>query len=434
MIEPYVCLNYYFYILFQDSYPSEFLDDSNPSLFWTTKSQEFDSSLSSYINLDIDEIDMTMSISGKDKNNLNQVNRSLDLIMARKSICELRIFNVNTELLKSRDANQLVRLKIFGLLLIDARQIYGTDYQLLAASHRQIELDSKTGRITERSGFSSFERQPSESNDESKGKLKPLISMDLIALDKSESNHKEYIVKSSFSMLDIVLNPETISELIMLFYSSYLNIKQSKESSAADEKSESSCTSLDKTPAEEEKQSRVKINFEFTRLSVLLFRIESFEKAKKIALFELNGTSVQATILSEINYLEVISQVKGLKVSDLKQAVKVNANHKSIFGIGLQTETDSQVFEVIYKKSEQDGKHLEPGLGSASELKVQMASLCYLHSPEFIYELQCCFNDFSRFQAKVIKELTEKAASLFEKGKSTHEHSHYDMDMLVYLY
>lgn len=374
-----------------------------------------------------------MSISGKDKNNLNQVNRSLDLIMARKSICELRIFNVNTELLKSRDANQLVRLKIFGLLLIDARQIYGTDYQLLAASHRQIELDSKTGRITERSGFS-FERQPSESKEESKEKLKPLISMDLIALDKSESNHKEYIVKSSFSMLDIVLNPETISELIMLFYSSYLNIKQSKESSAAEEKYESSCTSLDKLPAEEEKQSRVKINFEFIRLSVLLFRIESFEKAKKIALFELNGTSVQATILSEINYLKVISQVKGLKVSDLKQAVKVNANHKSIFGIGLQTETDSQVFEVIYKKSEQDGKHLEPGLGIASELKVQMASLCYLHSPEFIYELQCCFNDFSRFQAKVIKELTEKAASLFEKGKSIHKHTHYDVGMLVYFY
>ncbi len=370
------------------------------------------------MNLDIDEIDMTMSISGKDKNKLNQVNRSLDLIMARKSICELRIFNVNSELLKSRDNNQLVRLKIFGLLLIDARQIYGTDYQLLAASHSQIELDSKTGRITERTGISCLERQKSET-EEVQEKLKPLISMDLIALDKSESNQKEYIVKSSFSMLDIVLNPETISELIMLFYSSYLNITSSQSNAAQSEAKPESSVSLEKLAVEEQQSfNRFKINFEFTRLSVLLFRIESFEKAKKIALFELNGTSVQATILSEINYLEVISQVKGLKVSDLKQAVKVNANHKSIFGIGLQTETDSQVFEVVYKKSRDGHKCGEPGACAASsELKVQMASLCYLHSPEFIYEIQCCFNDFSRFQAKVIKELTEKAADLFEKGK-----------------
>ena len=157
--------------------------------------------------------------------------------------------------------------------------------------------------------------------------------------------------------------------------------------------------------------NRIKMNFEFTRLSVLLFRIENFEQAKKIALFELNGTSVQATVLPEINYLEVVSKIKGLKVIDLKRD---DSNHKTIFGIGLQTETtdDSQeaVVEISYKKSKD----------IFSELAIEMASLCYLHSAEFIYELQCCFNDFSRFQARVVKELTEKAASLaidfFNKG------------------
>ena len=87
--------------------------------------------------------------------------------------------------------------------------------------------------------------------------------------------------------------------------------------------------------------NRLKINFEFTRLSVLLFRIQSFEKAKKIALFELNGTSIQTTILSEINYFEVISKIKGLKIIDLVSN-SIYGRHNSIFGIGIQTENDIQ--------------------------------------------------------------------------------------------
>lgn len=164
--------------------------------------------------------------------------------------------------------------------------------------------------------------------------------------------------------------------------------------------------------------NRSKIYFEFTRLSFLLFRIEDFEKAKKIALFELTGTSVLATILPEINYLETHLKVKGLKVSDLKQVDKETANHKCIFGIGLQTETEAEVFEIVYKKFKDDKSAKRE---TSSELKIQMASLCYLHSPEFIFEIQSCMSDFLRFQAKVIQKLTEKAASLavdlFKKGK-----------------
>ena len=210
---------YNFFFYFIEGYPSEFLDDSNQASFWTNKNSEFDSSLLSYVNINLDEIDMTMSIAGNTEDSVKS-SESFDLIMDRKSICELRIFNVNTELFKSKLSNQYIKLKIFGLLLIDARQIYGTDYQLLAASHSQIELDSKTGRIRERM-FNGLERKKSDSE---AMKLKPLISIDLMIINDLDSNNKEYILKSSFSVLDIVLNPETISELIMLFYSTYLNI------------------------------------------------------------------------------------------------------------------------------------------------------------------------------------------------------------------
>lgn len=212
-------ITFNFFCFFTGGYPSEFLDDSNKASFWANKSSEFDSSLLSYVNIDLDEIDMTMSIASNTDASMKS-SESFEMITDRKSICELRIFNVNTELFKSRLSNQCIKLKIFGLLLIDARQIYGTDYQLLAASHSQIELDSKTGRIKERM-FNGLERKKSDSE---AMKFKPLISIDLMVISDHDSNNKEYILKSSFSVLDIVLNPETISELIMLFYSTYLNI------------------------------------------------------------------------------------------------------------------------------------------------------------------------------------------------------------------
>ena len=177
-----------------DSGPKEFLNknDSNSG------GVEFNTCLLNYINLNVDEIDMTMSV-------------------AAKSICELKIFDVNSEYMTSSLGNKLVRFRIYGLLLIDARQIYGTDYQLLAASHDQIEIDSKTGRITERN----LESQKNAS----KKIINPLINIDLIInIGHKSGRNKEYILKASFSMLDIILNPETISELIMLYYFSYLNI------------------------------------------------------------------------------------------------------------------------------------------------------------------------------------------------------------------
>ncbi len=352
--------------------------------------------------------------------------------------------------------NQMIRFKIFGLLLIDARQIYGSDYQLLAASHNQIELDSRTGRITERNNPQFHHNHKTAHHDASAFmQSKPLINIDLIiATNKLKQttneplnkNKKEYILNSTFSMLDVILNPETISELIMLFYVSYLNINDTTKksssvpSSSTINKKQETTVAIDLQMNNQKKSAdinsnRIKINFEFSRLSVLIFRIENFERAKKIALFELNGANIEANVLPEIDHFEVSSKLKGLKVSDLNQISKKKMkNNRSIFGIGLQNENiladsplastssatpetstiidensaASQVFKVVYKKSRTNHNSTT----CVSQLDIQMASLCYLHSAEFIYELQCCLNDFMYYHAKVMKNLSDQATNL----------------------
>ncbi len=135
----------------------------------------------------------------------------------------------------------------------------------------------------------------------------------------------------------------------------------------------------------------------------------------------MNGTSFEATIFPGIKYQKLIAKIKGLKISNLNESLKIKSNQKSLFGIGLQndqefsTNTDSSdVFNVIYKKSIDKTSNNNKKL--VSELKIQMASLCYLHSPEFINDLQCCFKDFMRFQAKTIENITERALDMFKKG------------------
>ena len=239
----------------------------------TVDHKEFESSLLTYVSLNVNEIDMTISI--------NKMNEDKLITIERKSICELKIYNVNSEVMSNINGNQLVKFKIFGLLLIDARQIYGTDYQLLAASHNQVELDSKTGRIMDRF----LKPRKSLHELDLKSTLNPLINIDLVV--KKNANIKEYTLKSSFSTFDIILNPETISEIIMLFYSSYLSISKRNEFRSTDNGSLQTKTCIDETSAEAcelKILNRIKINFEFSRLSVQLFKIVSFEKANKVYL------------------------------------------------------------------------------------------------------------------------------------------------------
>ena len=374
----------------------EFLEQNSLCQCDLKSMDETSNSILCHLELKVDEVDVTMSIT--------------EVLGSRQSVAELKIFTVNAEFTQSSIGSKLLRFKIFSLLLIDARQLYGTDYNLLAASHSQLELDSKTGLLMDRQSPPRFKSRVNSSDTNSH--FNPLINIDLEIKPscKCSSKHKELNLKFSFSTLDLILNPETISEIIVLFYGTYLNISDKPINKVENTNNNSNNSNKAQLLYSNRSSNRMKINFYFSRLSVLIFSIEDLEKAKKVALFVLNGASVDATIVPEKKYLEVISKIRGVKVIDLKAKT---STHKIIFGIGVQNDEatiSDSVIEIVYKKSvEFDGNEV-------SEIKAEVGSVCYLHSPELIFDIQRLFKDLMRFHEKIIQDLTEKAASLLKLG------------------
>jgi hypothetical protein len=187
-------------------------------------------------------------------------------------------------------------------------------------------------------------------------------------------NSKEFLLDSSFSSLDIILNPETLSELIILFYSVYLNISTYQdEKKAMNRKSRDfdldskeitnyqNLNSFGKNEAElknnlkttiqhqhitnintsilNKNKFKFKMKFRFNRLSCLMFHIEDQDlgKARKIALFDLNCVKIYAVVLPEYEYSNLVSNFDGLNVTDLNIS-KSNV----VFGIGHEEISTSE--------------------------------------------------------------------------------------------
>ncbi len=64
------------------------------------------------------------------------------------SIAEFKLNRIKCELMKYDNMNMNIKFSIFSLLLIDALQIYGQDYQLLASSHQYASLIPELNKVS----------------------------------------------------------------------------------------------------------------------------------------------------------------------------------------------------------------------------------------------------------------------------------------------
>ena len=340
------------------------------------------------INMCLNEINLTMSGSSNENDRHHH-----------HSIAELRIFKINSEIIKTNSLNNSIKFSIYSLLLIDVLQIYGADYQLLAASHSNVIVDTKTDSLVD------------IKNDD--GDHKVLINFEMNIVHNKALNLVENFIDTSFSTLDLILNPETMSELIILFYSSFIHISNLTSSPSTLNPPQPTIATTATSNNNNNNNSKnyvLNIHFNFNQLSVLIFRIdENRMKAEKIALCILEGTSVNINIEnSNRKNLFINSKLNNLTVKDL-QASEENYVYKHVFGIGAFEE--DEIFEVVYKKDEKNETNLE----------VNMASIYYLHSPKLIFNLKHCFDDFKRFHLKIVDNISEKltnfAISIYQKGK-----------------
>jgi vacuolar protein sorting-associated protein 13D len=354
------------------------------------------------VNLKLKEFNVTLSaISTQDIFLLkrNQLVKTLSNILNEpKSLCELKIYNFNFNLNSKANSDLDLKLEISNLILIDARQIYGADFQLLAASHNSIFLDTTTGLIQNSNG-----NQVNE----------PLIKINVV-LKNTEKNIKDLILNFSFNTLDLILNPETISEIVIFAYSIYLSLSNYSVNhfDQMDQNLESimDLNFFQNQTLQIENDTKLNANifFEFKRLRMLMFHIEDQDMgvAKKVALLDLNGVFIEAMSISEDKYLKITSKLHGFDIIDLKE--EENKSKTVVFTMGFEGEEEQGAFEIHYEKA----KKTEFDLYEESNLTVSISSLCYEHSAKFLNSLQNCLKDFIRFHSKVIEEITEIATDL----------------------
>lgn len=71
---------------------------------------------------------------------------SLEVQSCGRSIAELQVSGVKASLTQ-RESDTNLSLSVHGLLLVDAMQSYGPDFELLVASHRHVGMDSLSGSL-----------------------------------------------------------------------------------------------------------------------------------------------------------------------------------------------------------------------------------------------------------------------------------------------
>ena len=396
------------------------------------------SNLASYLNVDLklNEVDITMSLSRTNSQNLkksdaqNGNDMTLDELdeenqdsesdedeqdvdvfgtsckshhLDLKSLCELKLYSISSSIRLTQTSHLKFELSLHNMLLIDAHQIYGVDYQLLAASHSNVVLDSQTGLI----------KNSITGQQEDLTASAPLININV------EKRLNRVDCHAIFSNLDIILNPETIAEIVILVYSVYFNVSNENVKSDFQESNQLDGSSEDQAPdiiTSSSVSTQTNIDFKFNRLSVLMFKIEDEDLglARKIALFALNGVGIIANILP--GYYQIESKLDDLSISDLNKTQSNNF----IFGLGLEElsegdkantyTTAPNLLELVYRKStklDQDSIKNE-----INELQMKIASMFYMHSPKLLHDLECCMKDFKRFHTRIMEDVTSKAAQL----------------------
>ena len=159
-------------------------------------------------------------------------------------ISVLKVFGTNAHFVK-RPYDAEVSLTVHGLLLVDTLQTYGSDFDLLVASHKHLSFDVPTGSLRESQPSSPNSpegrspKHPSFHRGSSSGmlfdKISPFSSFlrDQEALIRLEyqfvsSDCPSMNLDSSLQVttlqvnnLDIILNPETMVELLKFLQQSF---------------------------------------------------------------------------------------------------------------------------------------------------------------------------------------------------------------------
>ncbi|KAK0134325.1 Vacuolar protein sorting-associated protein 13D [Merluccius polli] len=355
-------------------------------------------------------------------------------------ISVLKVFGTNAHFVK-RPYDAEVALTVHGLLLVDTLQTFGSDFDLLVASHKHLTFDVPTGSLRESQPSSpvSQERSPQHhglhrepSADTLANRVSPFGSLikDEEALIKLEyqfvsSDCPSMNLDSSLQVtsmqvnnLDIILNPETIVELLKFLQKSF-----PKEESVWG----ASTPAQQPMPPEDGKEGTYQstydqnkeITVEINRLNLLLLRTVSNstplgpeKKGLKIATASITGTKVNFSMGSR---LEVNGSLGSMQLVDLTQE---GGRNQFVVSIGNVEDIPQTPGEAIFftdpggSASEALNFHLTERSQEECYLQLHMASLHYNHSAKFLKEITLSANEVEDSFRSVLKSAATKVTTV----------------------
>ncbi|XP_056409596.1 intermembrane lipid transfer protein VPS13D [Hyla sarda] len=372
----------------------------------------------------------------------------------------LKVFGTNAHFVK-RPYDAEVSLTVHGLLMVDTMQMYGSDFDLLMASHKNLCLDAPTGSLRD----SRAQSPVSDANDLSPSSpglgQKKCNSIENINPKDQESLIKmEYqfvssecpsmnldsslqVMSAQVNNLDIILNPETIVELIGFLQKSFPldSDDVSPQPLKVDFETSYSKQETYQSTYEQNTQLAIDIN----RLNILLFRTvymrDGNSSGRKIATASIGGTKVNVSLGSQFS---VNGSLGCLQLMDLAQESSKNQYVISIGNSAAYENQDGDGFEGFYVRRDMEAlsfTFIEQTKDEFS-LNLKMASLHYNHSAKFLKELTLSMDELEDNFRNMLKTAASKVSSvlatktaeysemvsLFETPRKHRDSSHYETD------
>uniref|UniRef100_A0A3Q2P4M1 Vacuolar protein sorting 13 homolog D n=1 Tax=Fundulus heteroclitus TaxID=8078 RepID=A0A3Q2P4M1_FUNHE len=332
-------------------------------------------------------------------------------------ISVFKVFGTNAHFVK-RPYDVEVSLTVHGFLLVDTLQTYGSDFDLLVASHKHLSFDVPTGSLRESQpsspalGDDGVSERPGSASD-----LSPFSSFlkdqdalirleyQFVSSDCPSMNLDNSLQVTSIQVnnLDIILNPETMVELLNFLQKSF-----PKEESAP---SAQECPAQLSSEEEEEENRAYQVTYdqnkevtvEIHRLNLLLLRTVSSgtalgveKRGLKIATASISDTKVNVSLRS---HLDISGSLGSMQLLDLTQEAgrsQFVVSIGSVGGGGGSSSPEGLPFPSAGgRESPSDALSFQLKEKSHGEcsLKLQMASLHYNHSAKFLRELSLSANE-----------------------------------------
>ncbi|XP_054162795.1 intermembrane lipid transfer protein VPS13D-like [Oppia nitens] len=186
-------------------------------------------------------------------------------------------------------------------------------------------------------------------------------------------------------------------------------------------------------PLSNESNIQLNLLFECHYLNLVILRTKSAiiaeNDASKLATASLNGCLITIKVAS--NEIGVDGHLNGLQVIDLVTDQTSN-KHKRVINLGKEvTPSDVELEPKTFKMSLKDNTDNEKAFNfsfrrllneNILKINIEMASLCYVHSSQLIYELTLCSQNIKKymttFSDKVKAAATEVALGMVAKTKS----------------